>query len=335
VSEAVTDDIPAVHRAAILLVMLGPEVAGTLLNRLPEKSAREIIAEVARLGTIEPSAAERVLDDYVMDVVRPEQYRGGAELAQQMLGGLGIPQEQHAELLGAEPEDPARQLLSPLADSPAGVLSAALADEHRQTAALVLLNLGARKAAEVLSGMPDEVRSEVVLRMTQLRHVRGELLQEVVDSLGRRLQDTTATAVEDQADGLQRTATVLQTMARGAVRELLEGLERESPDDAAKLREMVFTFDSLVLADDRGVQELLRSVETKTVALALQGVEPELSDKFLSNLSERAAGMLKEEIEFLGTVRPADQHAAQAELIQRALELEQEEKLVFAEIMED
>ena len=130
---------------------------------------------------------------------------------------------------------------------------------------------------------------------------------------------------------MERTASVLQSMSRGMVRDLLDGLERESPEQAAALREMVFTFDSLLLADDRGIQELLRLVETKSLALALHGAEEEISEKFLGNLSERAAQMLREEMEFLGTVRPQDQEAAQQEITKQALQLEQEEKLVFAD----
>ena len=108
-------------------------------------------------------------------------------------------------------------------------------------------------------------------------------------------------------------------------------MEAQEPERAAELRSRVFTFDTLLLADDRGIQELLRQVETKTVALALHGEREEMTQKITKNLSERAAGILKDEIEFLSSVRPEEKATAQNEIVAAALKLEEEGRLSFRE----
>ena len=324
------DTLPGPRKVAILMVLLGQEVAGPLLQRLPREFVAEIAGEVSRIGAIEPELAQSVLEDYFVDAIRPIPPRGGAELAAQLLASASIPEAARHEILGTSPPDPAKELLAPLLDAPAEVLTSVLADEHPQTVALVLLTLRPDRAAKVLEGMPEETRSGAVKRMSVLRTVRGEVLDAVAASLQERL-GTTELPSGDGGDPLERTAAVLQQMKRNEVRALLEALEETDPERATKLREMVYTFDSLLFADDRGIQELLRMVESKTLALALREAEPSLREKFIGNLSERAGAMLQEEIEFLGTVRPSDRQMAEREIVDQALKLEQEEKLVFNE----
>jgi flagellar motor switch protein FliG len=331
VATAKVGSLSGPERAAILMVVLGEETAGGLLKKLPATSAAEVLAQVARLGEVDPRVAEQVLRDYYIDATRPEKQQGGAEIARRLLARTEIPREQHERILGAG-GDPVAQLLAPLLATPPQRLSEILAAEHAQTAALVLLHLDPRRAAQVLEAMPSEVSKQVIARMAEVRPVRGEMLEEIVGGLEDQVRHA-ASAPSPRAEvaGLERTAAVLQAMPRGRMRQLLEGVEQSHPGQAAKLRERIFTFESLLLADDRGIQELLRLVETRTLALALDGAPQELADKFLRNLSERAAAMLKEEMEYLGTVRPADREAPRAELIRQALELEGQDKLVFAE----
>src|SRR6185436_3330109 len=177
------------------------------------------------------------------------------------------------------------------------------------------------RSARVLGALPEAVRPEIVRRLATLRQVRGELLGEVTASLQERL-DAAASSAEPEvetAGGLDGTAAILQNLSRAETRRLLEGLEGADPEQAALLRSRVFTFESLVAADDRGIQELLRMIETKTLALALRDAEEEITKKILANLSERASSILKDEMEFLGAIRPDDQDAARREVVTAAL----------------
>jgi flagellar motor switch protein FliG len=328
------ENLSGTRKAAILVTVLGVEGAGPLLQHLPQRAVSQIIAEVARLDVVEPETAQAVLESYFVEAMRPARHRGGRQVAQRLLASVELPQEAAPQL---PPDESAASdsLLAPLLEANPNVLASVLAGEHAQTGALVLLNLKPAKAGLVLKSLPDEKRIELLRRMAEMRQVRGEVLGEVAESLKERLRDSGDGEDAEGAGSLERTAEVLRAMPRAAARALLDQLAADDPERAARLREMVNTFDSLMLANDRGIQELLRATETKTLAIALHGEEQAIVDKFFSNLSERARGMLEEEIELLESVREEDKQAAHQEIMEQALRLEQEDRLSFAEPADD
>ena len=320
------------RRAAILMVLLGEEVAGKMFRHLAPAEIQSIALEVADLGPIDSEVAQKVLQDYFVDAVRPAKEKGGMDVARKLLTHAAMPPDQVDRVLNGSPKIVSRKL-GTLSDAEPAALARTLTDEHPQTIALVLLNLPPARSARVLGALPEAVRPEIVRRMATLRQVRGELLGEVTASLQERL-DAAASSGEPEVEdggGLEGTAAILQNLSRAETRRLLEGLEGADPEQAALLRSRIFTFESLVAADDRGIQELLRMIETKTLALALRDAEEEVTKKILTNLSERASGILKDEMEFLGAIRPDDQDAARREVVTAALKLEEDGKLVFAE----
>ncbi len=321
-------EIPGPQRAAVLLVLLGEDTAAKLVRHLSDDETARIAREISRLGAIEPTTAEKVLQDYYVDAARPVPESGGKEIARRVLERAALPEERVARFLddrGAPGETDFAPLLRARPEAIARVLS----EEHPQTAAVVLLRLPPPRAAKVLEGLPEAMQTDAVLRMTSLGAVHAEIVEGVAASLGSRLGETEASAPEDDADPIAAAAEVLISLGRAGARRALEAIEAKDPDRAADLRRRIFTFESIVLADDRGVQELLRAVDTKALALALRGAEAAIEKKIFANLSERAASILKDEIEFLGAVRPEDQEAARKEIVNAALKLEEEGRLVF------
>ncbi len=315
-------------KAAILIVLLGEEVSGAMFKHLSRREVARIARKVAQLGPIDPTVAEDVLNEYYLAALQGPPDQGGPDIARRILAHASIPEEIADQFIGHDP-DTQDEVLGPLLEAPPDVLAKALQDEHPQTTALVLLYLPAKRAAKLLRALPDEARTETVLRMVTLKHVRGEVLDEVATSLHERLS---AQKGQDAEDGLGRTSTVLASLDRSITKTLLDEMEKDHPDEAASLRDNLFTFESLITADDRGMQELLRSVDSSRLGLALAGVDDTLRDRFLGNLSERAAGMLKEEIEFMGKPAPKDQAEAQKEILDLALKLEADGNLVFQQI---
>jgi len=324
-------DLAGPRKAAILFVLLGEDTAVKLLKHLSHDQLSKVAREIAGLGAIEPVLATRVLQDYFVDATRPEREQGGPDIARRILSRVEVTPEQLDGMLG-RPKDRPSKALEPVLEAEPGVLARALAEEHPQTSALILLNLPPARAARVLSALPESVRSETVLRMATMRRVRGDLLGDVATSLKERLSAALPEESEaGETDGIERTASVLSSLGRGATRRLLETLELQDPERAAALKDLVFTFESLLAADDRGIQELLRQIETKTLALALHGDTEGILQRITKNLSERAAGILKDEIDFLSGVRPDEKRAAQNEIVSAALKLEDEGRLSFAE----
>jgi len=315
------------RKSAILVVLLGQEVSGKLFQHLSKRDVARIAREVADLGPIDPGVAQAVLEDYYLGAWNAPRDQGGPDVARGLLAQASIDEEIVDKLIHdtGSPGD----VLGPLLEAPPELLARALEDEHPQTAALVLLHLPVRRAAQLLSALPEDARSRTVLRMATLRQVRGEVLGEVATSLHERL--TNARQSSETEDGITRTATVLERMARSETKRLLDEMEEDHPEEVQQLRDRIYTFESLMLADDRGMQELLRQVDSAKVALALAGTDEKLQARFLDNLSERASGMLREEMEFLGTPNPKDQEMARKEILEQALKVEADGGLTFAE----
>lgn len=320
------------RKAAILMVLLGDEVAGKLLRHLPRAQMARLAREVAELGPIDEQLAGRVLQEYFVEAVRSPQESGGVEVARRLLSRAAVPDDQHEEILGRR-AGAVPKVVAPLLEATPSRLARALAQEHPQTIALVLVHLPPSRAAKVVRALPEEIRSDTLLRMTSLRQVRGDLLGEVAqtirEGLGALAPEETSDAV---VNALDRTAAMLASMKRADARALLELIRAERPDQASELQVRVFTFDSLALADDRGIQELMREIEAKRIATALKGAPETVSRKFFANLSERAATMLRDEMEFLGAVRPEDCEEARREIVDLALKLEQDGRLVFTDV---
>ena len=321
--------IPGERKAAILVVMLGEQVSGELLKHLSRREVARIAREIAQLGPIDTDLADEILREYYVNALEAPREQGGPDMARRILLQAAISEEIADQLLGErDPDGSESGGLGPLLEAPPETLARALEDEHPQTTALVLLHLPPRRAAQLLRALPDEVRAETVLRMATLRQVPGEVLGEVATSLQERLSRH---KTREHQDGLERTATVLANLPRTVTKGVLDELDAEHPDEVAKLRAELFTFESLVAADDRGMQELLRQLDSTRIALALQGADEPLRNRFLGNLSERAAGMLEEEMEYVGTPAPADVAAARKEILDLALRMEAEDRLTFAE----
>ncbi len=316
------------RKAAILCVLLGEEVGAKIVRHLPADDIRRVTSEVAKLGPVEPDLARRVLEEFFLEAVRPRAEAGGREYARRLLDQTGLPEEVKAELLGPDGDPLARQL-GPLLRCADEALGGVLATEHPQTRALLLLCLPPARAARVLSSVPEPARVETLLRMARMRQVREEVVADVASCLKDRLGDSVTPQEGARPTGLDRAAGLLASLDRAEARRLLEALGAQDADSAQQLRDLVFTFESLAHVDDRGMQELLRAVETKTLALALHGAPEGVAGKVFKNLSERAASMLRDEMEFLGAVRREDQAAARRELLGHALRLEDEGRLAF------
>jgi len=322
-----TANISGEQKAAILVVLLGDQASSQLFRHLSKRDVARIAREVAELGPIDAELGQAVLEEYYLGALNAPRDQGGPDVARRILSQAAIDEEIVDKLI--HDSGSTGDVLGPLLEAPPEILARALEDEHPQTTALVLLHLPARRAAQLLASLPDAKRGETVLRMATLRQVRGEVLGEVATSLHQRLINARKQA--QAQDGISRTVTVLENLPRSETKNLLDQLEQDHPEQVQELRDKLYTFDSLRFADDRGMQELLRQVDSTKMALALAGVEEELSRRFLTNLSERASKMLTEEMEFLGTPNPADQEHARKEILDMALKLEADGSLNFAE----
>ncbi len=196
-------------------------------------------------------------------------------------------------------------------------------DEHPQTIALILVNLEKKMGSEVLGGLPEEKMIDVSYRIAKLDKILPGMITEINQVFADLLGNRDPSAVQ-KTDGVDSLADILNTMDGVAGNMILEEMEELDPEIVELIRQKMFVFDDLVLVDDRGMQNVLRSVETKTLALALKASADDVKDKIFSNISERAALILKEEIDSLGAVKMKD--VSEAQLIITRIIQEKESK---------
>jgi flagellar motor switch protein FliG len=205
-----------------------------------------------------------------------------------------------------------------------------LQDEHPQTVALVLAHMRADQAAIVLSGMPDDLQADVAHRVAVMGTTSPDVVRRVEAVLERKLSSVLQSNDVAAAGGLQPLVDIINHSDRATERLILEGLERRDPALAEEVRSQMFMFEDIVTLDDRSVQLVLRQVDSKELATALKGVSTDVRDKIMTNVSERAAANLADEIEMLGAVRLSTVEESQAKVIASIRSLEESGQIVIS-----
>jgi len=310
------------QKAAVLLMQVGTERSAKVLRLLREQEVSQIMAEVARLDTVKAESVDAVMSEFnELRTARAHVAQGGFDRARELL----------EETLG---EDKAREILESLGATivkapfeflrradPRQVLSY-LQDEHPQTIALVLAHLNADAGAMVLSALPEELQRDVARRLATMDRTSPEVIAQIEAILEPKLSSLVQQQDMSVVGGVQALVDILNRSDRATERLIFEGLERDNPELADEVRGRMFVFEDIVSLDDRSIQLVLRQVDSKELAVALKGVAPNVRQKIMSNMSERASANLDEEIELLGPMRLKTVEEAQGAVVRviRALE---------------
>jgi len=311
----------ATRKAAILLLSLERPLAAEVLSQLPRDQVERLTMEIARLEDVTRDQQESVLnefDDHFKELVPIE--RGGLNFANELL----------EQSLG---KDHAGQILENVRQSmsatPFGFLQKAgaenlltfITEEHPQTIALVMSHLPGSLAAEVLSGLPSNKQLEVIRRLAHMEQTSPEVIADVERTLQGRMTSTFNQQFEKRG-GVPMVAQILNVTDRMTNKGILESLEQNDAELADEIRRLMFVFDDLLKLDDKAIQSLLKEVDNNQWAVALKGASDEIRSKIFANLSQRAAEMLKEEMEYLGPVRVSDVEGMQQQIVDTVRRLE-------------
>jgi flagellar motor switch protein FliG len=285
--------------------------------------------EIARLDDVTKEEQDGAIEEfYNQGVARVHIERGGMDYAHDLLE-QSLGKDKASAIL-----DNVKQSLSSV---PFGFLHKAgpenlltfVVEEHPQTIALILSHLPSALAAQVLSGLPSTKQLEVVRRVATMEQTSPEVIRDVEKSLEGRMTTTFNQQLE-KAGGVSAVAQMLNVTDRMTNKSILESLEQESPELVDQIRRLMFVFDDLMKLDDKSIQALLKEVENAQWALALKGASEELRTKIMGNLSQRAAAMLLEEIQYLGPVRVSDVEAAQQSIVDSVRRLEDSGEIVVS-----
>lgn len=316
-------------KAAVLLVSIEKEVAAQLLRSMSREAVEDVTREIAALDPINPKVRNAIVHEfYNLALARTYMEQGGLNYARSLLE-KSLSMEDAGRVMGQIEHQVYKKPFSFLQKAEGDNLMAFIQDEHPQTIALILAHLPGAKAADVLRGLPQEKQVEVVMRIARMEQTRPEVVKEVEKGLEHRLADVVSERMQ-KVGGVEAIAEVLNNADRATEKSILETLEAQDPTLSEEIRRLMFVFEDIAMVNDKGIQAMLREVESSDLSLALKTATDDLKEKIFRNMSERAATLIKEEMEYMGPVRLSDVEAAQQRIVDVVRRLEDAGEIIVA-----
>ena len=316
------------EKAAILLSALGPTATKLIFKHMKDNDVKRMINSMSSISKSPIWMVKRVLEEFYSAI------NEDAELLFSENKGRDF-------ILSTLGEDRAKQLLGPVVDVgntntleslelvDTRTLANFLINEHPQTIALIVAHLPVEKKVDVLRKLPEGLQAEVVLRVANLDFVSPELIAQLDDVLKTELS-TLGSIDTQQLGGVDPIADMLNMMDKNTEKSIMARVEEKDPELAAEIRKLMFVFEDIIYVDDKGIQELLKSVDNQKLTMALKTAPEEVKVKLFKNMSNRAATLLKEDLDSLGPTKVSDVEKAQQEIVAQLKDLEAKGKAMIA-----
>jgi len=316
-------------KTAILLLSLDVTASAKILRNLSENDVEFVTRELASLGRVPAELQAKVVEEfYGLALAHQFTAEGGLDHAKELLRSALDPKTAD-RVLSQISTQVKRTPFSFLQKAESENLLMFIQDEHPQTISLILCHLTHHKAAEILAGLPLEKQIEVIKRVGTMEQTNPDVIKEVEQGLESRLSNMLTQSME-KTGGVESLAEILNLADRATEKTLMEALEAEDPDLVEQIRRLMFVFEDVLLVNDKGIQGVLKEVDNDELSLALKTASEELQEKIFSNMSERAAVLIKEDMEFMGPVRISDVESAQQKIVDVVRRLEEAGELMIA-----
>ena len=316
------------EKAAIMMLALGEEHATKLFTHMDDEEIRELSQTMANLGTVSSTIIERLFVEFAEQISSTGSLVGTYESTERLL--MKVLDTEKVNQIMEDIRGPAgRTMWDKLANVNETVLANYLKNEYPQTVAVVLSKIKGEHAARVLAQLPESFAMEVVMRMLRMESVQKEVLDDVERTL--RTEFMSNLARTSRRDAHEMMAEIFNNLDRNTESRFLAALEERNRDSAERIKALMFTFEDLSKLDPSGVQTLLRVVDKPKLGLALKGSSETLRDLFFTNMSERAAKIMREDMAAMGPVRLRDVDEAQMYMVQVAKDLAARGEIVMAE----
>ena len=314
------------EKAAIVLLALG-EDHKDLWKQLDEEEIKEISQAMSSLGTVSANVVEALLMEFVSGMSGTGAIMGSFEQTQRLLSAF-MPGDR-VDAMMEEIRGPAgRTMWDKLGNVNEAVLANYLKNEYPQTVAVVLSKIKGEHAARVLSALPEDFALECVQRMLRMEPVQREILDKIEQTL--RTEFMSNLARTSKRDSHEMMADIFNNFDRQTEARFIAALEERNRESAERIRALMFVFEDLNKLDPGGVQTLLRAIDKEQLGLALKGASDGLREMFFSNMSERAAKIMREDMESMGPVRLKDVDQAQMAMVQVAKDLAAKGEIMLA-----
>lgn len=307
-------EINGAQKAALLMIALDVETASSVFKYLDGNEVENISTEISKVRNIPSSTVDSVMEEYY-NMIRAREYvlEGGLDYAQAVLEkSFGM--NKAVEIIEKVKSLTTLKGFDVLKKADSSQLVSFLSKEHPQTIALILSHLNPNQTANALKEIPEPMRSDVVYRIATLGKISPQTLKQiekVVDEMaGYSLGQTIS-----KIGGTKSIATILNRSSVTMSKEILEKLEEKDIDITVEIKRLMFLFDDVVKIQDKDIQKILRVVDRKDLALSLKIADDKLKNKIFLNMSERAADLLKEELQYMGMVKLKEVEASQSKII--------------------
>lgn len=308
------------ERAAILLLTIGEKEAAEVLKFMSAKDVQRVGAAMAQMANVSRAEVMSVLEDFTRRVESQTSLGVGNDdfIRKTLISALG--EDKAAGVIDRILLGRSSKGLEALKWMDARAVAEMVRFEHPQIVSIILAYLDPEQSAEVLGNLPENVRSDILLRVATLDGVQPMALQELDLIMERQFSGNNA-ARTSQLGGPKVAANIINCLEPRIESVVMEELTKADEGVAAKIQDLIFVFDNLIEVDDRGMQELLRQVPSDQLLLAMKAAEDGLKEKIFKNMSQRAAETLREDLASRGPVKLADVEAAQKEILTAARKL--------------
>ncbi|MDD3051492.1 MAG: flagellar motor switch protein FliG [Candidatus Cloacimonetes bacterium] len=293
-------NLNGIDKVAILLICCGKDSSSEILRRLPDEDVEKLTTKIAATGTVDSKTTNAVVDEFY-HMIKAQEYIS--------LGGMDYARELLEEALG---DHRALEIIKKIQRmmkvrgfnvlkqvDPTQLLTF-IQKEHPQTISLVLTQLEPQQAAAVIADLPEELRNDVLIRFATMDRVSQEMINAVESVLENRIDFSQQGT---QFGGVRAAAEIINLVGTTIEKSVLDALSSKDPKLANEIKNLMFVFEDILYLDDRTIQKILRDVDQKSLSMALKGVGDEVKEKIFKNMSERAAAIIQEEMEYMGPVR--------------------------------
>jgi flagellar motor switch protein FliG len=320
-----SDRLPGVQRAAVLLMCLGEDATARVFDQLSDEEIERIAGSMSSIDHIPLSLKNSVIERFIEDWQKSEGlYISGDEFVKKSI--IATQARERTESLLSRHLDAESKPLGMLSSIKPQLVADIIQAEHPQTIALLLSTQDSSYASEVVSLLPEDVQADIVYRIARLEHVSQEVLETLegylVEEIGKMGRGS-----QQEIEGFDKAVKLLSKMKHTLNTSILGKLEETDNELVQRIRKKMFTFEALGELDDRILQSILRRINNDSLALALKTASDSLKQRFFSNMSPRAAEMIRDDLEALGPVRLSDVEAMQQAIVKTAMRLQEESAL--------
>jgi len=320
------------QKAAIFLFSLGEEVASSIVKHLDEEEIKKLGGSMSKVFSVSPKTLETIFGQFNEIVSSPLALQISHTEGTQFIKNIvakAVEKDKAQAILEEIQEEGKWNLFQNIRRLDPKTISNFIRNEHPQTIAIILTHLDSSQTAAILEDLPPPLQTDVIYRIAELESIPPGIIEEIDQALKEEVSMIKGFEGQKQG-GIRVVADILNQMDSTMEGNILKGIEEQKQGMAEEIRKLMFVFEDMIQVDDKSLMAILKEINNETLMMAVKTASDDLKEKIFKNMSERAAQMMKEDLEVMGPVRLRDVETAQQSILKVAKKLENEGKVVLA-----